>query len=307
MFNLLPQLKTLGYIPDTILDIGAHHGNWTTSMMSIYPDAKYYLFEGINYKELEKFKFNSNVTVKNVLLNDKIDIVDWWEEKNTGDSFYKEKSKFFVNTKAIKRVTVDLDTLIDTDNILKDTGNTLIKIDCQGAEIPILKGSKKILPHTDFIILEMPLFGEYNEGVPTFTDHIEFMDKIGFSTFDMVESHIINGFTQQVDMLFINTTSKFYTEFTRKQNSSDFKVIDYGEKVYHIEFVKQHTVIEGDFIPVIMLIDNLVADLKIMQDYNFIPFNIIKNSNTLGVAELHMIFIKNTHKFNTIVQEKLFT
>lgn len=307
MFNWLPQLKTRGYIPDTILDIGAHHGNWTTSMMSIYPDAKYYLFEGINYKELEKFKFNSDVTVKNVLLNDKIDIVDWWEEKNTGDSFYKETSKIFANTKAIKRTTIDLDTLMDDDNILKDTKNTLIKIDCQGAEIPILKGCKKILPHTDFIILEIPLFGKYNEGVPTFAEHIEFMDKIGFTTFDMIEIHIGFGFALQTDMLFINTTSEFYTEFTRKQNNSDFKVIDYGEKVYHIDFIKQYSDIKGDMIHVIMLIDNLVADLKIMADYNFIPFNIIKNSNTLGVKELHMQFIKKNHKFNTIVQEKLLT
>tara|TARA_B110000211_G_scaffold48269_1_gene52309 strand:- start:1447 stop:1617 length:171 start_codon:yes stop_codon:yes gene_type:complete len=56
-----------------------------------------------------------------------------------------------------------------------------------------------------------------------------------------------------------------------------------------------------------MPINNLVADLKIMEDYNFIPSNIIKNSNIIGVEELHMGFIKKTHKFNTIVQEKLLT
>tara|TARA_B110000211_G_scaffold48269_1_gene52310 strand:- start:1607 stop:1927 length:321 start_codon:yes stop_codon:yes gene_type:complete len=59
------------------------------------------------------------------------------------------------------------------------------------------------------------IFGEYNEGVPTFAEHIEFMDKIGFTTFDMIEIHIEFGFARQVDMLFINTTSEFYTEFTR--------------------------------------------------------------------------------------------
>ena len=53
-----------------------------------------------------------------------------------------------------------------------------------------------------------------------------------------------------------------------------------------------------------MLIDNVVVDLKIMTDYNFIPFNIIKNSSTLEVKELHMEFIRKTHEFNTVVQEK---
>ncbi len=31
----------MGYIPDSILDIGAHRGTWTTSMIEIYPNANY--------------------------------------------------------------------------------------------------------------------------------------------------------------------------------------------------------------------------------------------------------------------------
>ena len=32
MFDRLIKLKELGYYPDTILDIGAHHGEWTNKM-----------------------------------------------------------------------------------------------------------------------------------------------------------------------------------------------------------------------------------------------------------------------------------
>ena len=103
MFRKLNKLTESGYYPDTILDIGAHHGNWTSSMMSIYPNSKYYLFEGIDYQQLQKFKNNYNITVYNVLLNDKIDEVEWYEEKNTGDSFFKEKTYHFINTKPIKK------------------------------------------------------------------------------------------------------------------------------------------------------------------------------------------------------------
>lgn len=208
MFIRLNQLKIMGYTPDSVLDIGAHHGIWTTSMMSIYPDSKYYLFEGINYRELNRFKNNPNVCVKNVLLNDKIEEVDWYEEKNTGDSFFKERSKHFLNTKPIKKTTVDLDTIINRDNILKGAKNIFIKIDCQGAEIPILKGSKQILSRTDFIVLEVPLFGQYNEGVPNFLEHIKFMDDIGFIPFDIIDNHYINNFNMQIDMLFINKNHK---------------------------------------------------------------------------------------------------
>ena len=49
---------------------------------------------------------------------------------------------------------------MEQNNFLKDSKNILIKIDCQGAEIPILKGSTKILNSVDFIIIEMPFFGK---------------------------------------------------------------------------------------------------------------------------------------------------
>jgi FkbM family methyltransferase len=204
MFDKIRNLKEKGYIPDTILDIGAHHGNWTNSIQQIYNDATYYLFEGIDYGELKRFNNDTTVKIFNVLLNDKSEEVTWYQMKNTGDSFFREKTHHFTNCKEIKRQTIDLNTLIQQNNILRDSKNILIKIDCQGAEIPILKGSTTILGKTDFIILEIPLFGQYNEGVPTFMEHISFMDSIGFVPYDILENHYINGFNMQIDMLFIN-------------------------------------------------------------------------------------------------------
>jgi hypothetical protein len=85
----------------------------------------------------------------------------------------------------------------------------LIKIDCQGAEMPIIKGATVILNNVDFIILEMPLFGQYNENVPNFLEHIKFMDEIAFVPYDFLESHYINDFNMQIDMLFINKNHDF--------------------------------------------------------------------------------------------------
>ena len=211
MFNKIKDLKNKGYYPDTILDIGAHHGNWTNVMKHIYNDSQYYLFEGIDYSELNQFSNDKNIKVYNVILNDKIEEVNCYQMKNTGDSIYKEKTHYFNNCEIIKRQTIDLNTLIVENNILQESKNILIKIDCQGAEIPILKGSGSILEKTDFIILEIPLFGQYNECVPNFLEHISFMDKIGFNAYDIIDNHYINGFNMQIDMLFINKNHKFNT------------------------------------------------------------------------------------------------
>jgi hypothetical protein len=211
MFDKINILKQKGYLPDTILDIGAHHGNWTNSMKQIYNNSKYYLFEAIDYPEMKRFDNDNNIKSYNIVLNDKIEEVDWYQMKNTGDSFFREKTHHFANCEIIKRETIDLNSHILQNNILDDSKNIFIKIDCQGAEIPILKGATSILERTDFIILEMPFFGQYNEGVPNFLEHISFMDSIGFVVFDILDSHHINGFNMQVDILFINKNHKFNT------------------------------------------------------------------------------------------------
>jgi len=210
MFDKINILKQKGYYPDTILDIGAHQGFWTICMKQIYNNSKYYLFEANDYDELNKFNNDNNVKVyNNIVLNDKIEEIDWYCIKGTGDSMFKEKTKHYINCDSIKRETIDLNTHILKNNLFQESNNILIKIDCQGAEISILKGASSILEKTDFILLEIPLFGQYNDGIPNFLEHIQYMNSIGFITYDIVESHYINNFNMQLDVVFINKNHEF--------------------------------------------------------------------------------------------------
>lgn len=215
MCEKLNILKKNNYNPDGIIDIGANRGHWTSNMLSIYPTQNYYLFEPTQYPELNRFKNNSNVFIKNVLLYDKIDEVDWYENTSTGDSIFKENTKLYEDVTPIKKHTIDLDTLCIRDNILKNEKNILMKIDCQGAEIPILKGCKNIIKNIDFIILEIPLFGEYNKDVSNFSEHIKFMYNLGFVLFEKLDDHYFNIFNIQVDILFIKQDIDFYKKFLK--------------------------------------------------------------------------------------------
>jgi len=210
MFSAIDKIKQNGYVPDTILDIGAYHGTWTQDCLKIYGDAKYYLFEAIPYQELIHYVTGrSNIQSFNVVLNNTNCEVDWYEMRNTGDSMFKELNKPFENCIPIKRQTYTLNHIVESHDLCKESKNILIKIDCQGAEIPILRGASSILSRTDFIILEIPFFGQYNTGVPNFLEHIQFMDSIGFIPYDIAENHIINGFTMQTDIIFINKQHSF--------------------------------------------------------------------------------------------------
>lgn len=222
LFKKLKSLKIKGYNPELILDIGAHKGTWTAETITVFPNSQYYLFEANTYDELNELSNKSNIKVfSNIILNSDNVEVPWFNNSSTGDSIFKEKTHFYTNVNPVTRQSVKL------DDVLKDEKfkHIFIKIDCQGAEIPILKGAKEITSNADFVLLEIPFFGKYNEGIPSFIEHIQYMDSIGFIPYDLFEEHIINSFTIQIDILFIKKTHELNTLVQTALLTNTFPVI----------------------------------------------------------------------------------
>jgi FkbM family methyltransferase len=199
MFNKIFALKEKGYSPDLILDIGAYKGTWTKDCLRIFNNCEYRLFEAIDYPELKLIN-SEQIKCYNVLLNDSVAELDWYEGRNTGDSIFCERSKHFLNCVPMKKQSTTLDILFK-DEILPS--EIFIKIDCQGAEIPILKGATTLIKNVSFIVMELPFFGQYNKGVSSFLEHLSFMESIGYIPYDIADTHYINGFNMQLDLLFI--------------------------------------------------------------------------------------------------------
>ena len=165
LINSLKKLQSFGFNPQNILDIGANKGRWSLEVnKKVFPKFYFTLIEPIEYQDLEKIsrKLN-NFKVLNVLLDHIERKVTWYEKRNTGDSMFKENTGYFDDCIEIEKTTSTLDNIFNKNNVFD-----LIKIDCQGAELPILKGGKKLIQHADVIILELPFMGEYNIGVPGF-------------------------------------------------------------------------------------------------------------------------------------------
>ena len=212
LFKKLNSLKSKGYNPDLIFDIGAHKGTWTAETIKIFPDSQYYLFEANNYDELNKLSDNKNIKVfSNILLNSDNVEVPWFNNSSTGDSIFKEKTHFYTSVEPLIRKSVKLDNVLNNEKHLNNVNHIFMKIDCQGAEIPILKGAQEIILKVDFVLLEIPFFGKYNEGIPSFLEHIQYMDSIGFIPYDLIEEHVINSFSVQIDILFIKKTHELNT------------------------------------------------------------------------------------------------
>jgi len=203
----LRALREKGFIPDTVLDIGASVGLWTKQCLEVFPEATYYLYEAYEYPELNSYRcLVPKINVfSGVILNDSEKVITWYQQKSTGDSMFLERTHHFINCEKINRSTTTLQKhLVEQQS--KDPsslGKIFIKIDTQGSEIPILKGGMSIVEKADFILLEVPFFGEYNKDVPSFRAHLDFMETIEFIPYDLIEKHEAKGYLIQVDILFI--------------------------------------------------------------------------------------------------------
>jgi FkbM family methyltransferase len=175
------------YTPNTLLDIGAHHGNFSMFCKGLWKNIDSLMLEGNENCEevLENLPFSHCI----VLLSDtNKEVTLHLNPKNpmcTGTSYLKEKTRHYKDSIQVKKNTFTLEEVInEVDNKVFD----IIKIDTQGSELDIIKGGLEIVKKASYAILEVATL-QYNEGSPLFDEVIDYMKQIGFSNYKIVEEH----------------------------------------------------------------------------------------------------------------------
>ena len=203
MFNRLAFWKTKGMNPEVIYDIGANDGSWTRDARQVFPRARYELFEA-----------NSQHTkpgVHTVLLGETTKDVQFYKASgpsagsNTGASVYLEVTHHYVpGTYTVETLPmVPLDEYIAQKNLpLPD----LIKLDVQGAELDVLKGGESLLPTTKYVLMEVSLH-RWNKDAPMIEDVMAYMSSQGFDLIDIVDTHFVQNYLLQVDVLFAHKST----------------------------------------------------------------------------------------------------
>ena len=187
--RLLPSihvdyLKSLSISPKVIYDIGASVLHWTNEAKTIWPNADYILFEAM--PECEFLYKENNLQYHIGVLSDVNDREVSFYQNNYhpgGNSYYKENEQ--INPESIRLYnesnkklykTKTLDSIISSKNLPMPD---LIKIDVQGAELDVLKGSKEALKNCKDLILELQIV-EYNKGAPLRDEVIKYVENLGF-------------------------------------------------------------------------------------------------------------------------------
>jgi FkbM family methyltransferase len=197
-YNLL-NLVEKGVKIDVIYDIGAFRGEWSNFLnKTSLKDKEFFLFEANeeNKEYLKKLNFKYFIEV----LSDKEKNVEFYSQASTGDSYFIEQTNVYKNDcKPKLKKTNTIDNVIKNNNLPLPN---LIKIDTQGSELDILKGSKESIFNCSLIYLECPII-EYNLQSPNLNNYIEYLNSIDFIPYDICETHKIDNILIQIDILFI--------------------------------------------------------------------------------------------------------
>ena len=125
---------------------------------------------------------------------------------------------------------------ITLDGICRErnlSGPYLIKVDVDGQEVDVLAGATEILQQTEYVIVEVTLFGQmYNV--------MSFMKSQGFAAYDIVDLSYRPTDTAlwQVDMAFVKESGQFRRDNSFATGQQDIEALNSHLKAYRESLIK---------------------------------------------------------------------
>ena len=179
--NYMNNLKSHGFEPRVIYDIGACVLHWTTEAQKVWPRAKIIAFDAFDKAEFLYKERNIPYHV-GVLSNRNGAVVNWYENSSApgGNSYYREvgckTGDFFPIGSSVPKVTRTL------DDVVAERGFPMpdfIKIDVQGAERDVLEGGSNTISHAKHMVVEMQ-HERYNDGAPMMKETLPWIESTGW-------------------------------------------------------------------------------------------------------------------------------
>jgi FkbM family methyltransferase len=180
-------LKTLQYSPNQIIDVGANHGGWTRTALAYFPDAKYSLIEPQKWlEEYVKDLIETNPRIKfyncgagSTNGNFKLTIA------NRDDSSNFILSEEEATQQGLTQVDVDVVTLNEFIKRHNLPYPDIIKIDAEGLDLEVLKGSSNCFGQTEVFMVEAAVVAIGIEN--SLLRVIQYMDQNGYKLFDITD------------------------------------------------------------------------------------------------------------------------
>lgn len=199
------HLDYLNFNIQTVIDVGIAFG--TPAFYKSLPKAKFYLVEPVPQclPLLKKLERTIGATSFNVAAGSEDGEIDFFLHPDiSGSSSLRQWEGETFDGDMITVPVRKLDTLIP-QSIQRPS---LLKIDTQGNELEVLKGSKDLLDKIDMVIIETS-FHEFRKDAPEIHEIIATMVNLGFRCYEILEGHYraIDNALAQVDIAFVKHDS----------------------------------------------------------------------------------------------------
>jgi len=195
------HLKGLGFNPQTCIDVGAAGG--TPTIYQAFPEALHIAFE-----PLPDFHDQLAATLKpyrHEIHHCALMEAPGSQELLRMPSNIHGSSMMHRHARGENLVTVEVRRLEEILDASAPEGPFLLKTDCQGADLLVIKGLGARLAEMDVIIMETSFFRFWGEHQPDFADVVAHMRESGFAVYDLLDGlyRPSDNALGQVDVAFV--------------------------------------------------------------------------------------------------------
>lgn len=198
----------------TVIDVGAHKGEFACAIRAVLPGVRIYAFEPLEdcYKVLRR-KIDEHGHGRTFLAavgrqNGELTL---WRSRYAKSSSILPMAELhkvsFPWTADATPQCVEMKSLDACNGHLDLEPKTLLKIDVQGYEAEVLRGSQQLLKKVDYVLLEVS-FRPLYEGQASFPEIHNILQRAGFSYSGNLEQLLspVDGSLLQADALFVRTS-----------------------------------------------------------------------------------------------------
>jgi len=193
---------------NTVVDIGANKGQFSSLIRILFPNAFIYAFEPLNNPAIffkKAFKDDNHTKLFNLAIGPTDEIEEIHVSRREDSSSILPITELqvinFPGTEEIKTEQVVQKRLISVLDSICICKPALLKIDVQGYELQVLEGSKELLQYFDWIYVECS-FAELYKGQALAWEIISSLSDHKFKLVGVYNIFYQNGVAIQGDFLF---------------------------------------------------------------------------------------------------------
>ena len=194
----------------TIADVGANRGQWSNALLNCVTPEKLIIIEPLPdaFAVLKKkFGNNSHIELHNVAIGERESVETMKVTRDTtGASLLQQREEMRAVIGSSWTITAEIQVKMTTlDQLLVDLAEiSLLKIDVQGYERPVLAGARETLAKTKFLLIELNFMPQYDGG--SWLGEIQqiLTRDFGFFLANASAPQVLNGRASMVDGLYVN-------------------------------------------------------------------------------------------------------